>query len=259
MTENPGKLFDISNRVAIVTGSARGIGKEIASAFAEAGAHVVIADIEERLAQDVSSCLNKAGCSTIACRVDVSNEEDVMAMVKITVDTFGRVDILVNNAAKGGGGAPPEDLKLSDWTRVMAVNMTSVFLCCREVGKEMIRQKGGSIINIASIEAIVARAYKDEVAYGSSKAAVVLLTKELAKCWAKHNIRVNAIAPGYAETPFSNLASDAKKSAVIAERSPFRRAARVDEFNGPSLFLASKASSYVTGHVLVVDGGFTIV
>lgn len=251
--------FDILGKVAIVTGSGRGIGESIATYFAGLGARIVIADLDEENAEIVAGKISGAGQTAIAIKVDVSEETEVRALVEKTVAVFGTIDILINNAARGGGGAVPEDLPLANWHQVMKVNLDSVFLCCREVGKIMIANRKGSIVNMASVEAIVARAYKDEVAYGTSKGAVVQLTRELGKSWAKYNVRVNAIAPCYADTVMGNIAKDEVKMRILRERSPMGRPARVDEFCGPALFLASDASSYVTGHTLMVDGGWVIV
>jgi NAD(P)-dependent dehydrogenase (short-subunit alcohol dehydrogenase family) len=253
------RLFDLSGRVAVVTGAARGIGKEIALAFAAAGAKVVIADLAIKAATDVARSSQDQGLDVLALKVDVSSENSVRTMVKNTLSTSGTIDILVNNAARGGGPASVESLNLSDWNQVISVNLTSVFLCCREVGRKMIENKRGSIINISSVEALVARAYKDEAAYGVTKAGVLELTRELAKSWAKFNIRVNAIAPGYTNTELANLTEGSDKLDMIKERSPMKRPAEPDELCGPAIFLASEASSYVTGHTLVVDGGWTIV
>jgi NAD(P)-dependent dehydrogenase (short-subunit alcohol dehydrogenase family) len=253
------KLFDLKDRVAIVTGAARGIGKEIALAFAEAGAKVVIADMAFEAAEAFAETLGKQGLKAMALKVDVASENAVQAMVQTTLDKFSTIDVLVNNAARGGGPASVEALELKDWNSVIAVNLTSVFLCCKEVGKAMIEKRRGSIINISSIEALVARAYKDEAAYGVTKAGVLELTRELAKSWAKYNIRVNAIAPGYANTELARLEEGSAKLALIRDRSPMKRPAEPEEFCGPAIFLAADASSYVTGHTLVVDGGWTIV
>jgi NAD(P)-dependent dehydrogenase (short-subunit alcohol dehydrogenase family) len=259
MSEKINNLFDLKGRVAIVTGAARGIGKEIASAFAGAGARVVIADIAYEAAGAVAKTLQDRGFDALALGVDVSCEDDVKSMAKDTLSNFGTIDVLVNNAARGGGPASVELLSLEDWNSVIMVNLTSVFLCCREVGKIMIEKKQGSIINMSSVEAMVARAYKDEAAYGVTKAGILELTRELAKSWAKFNIRVNALAPGYTNTDFANLGADPTKLGMIKERSPMKRPAEPTELCGPAIFLASNASSYVTGHTLVVDGGWTIV
>ena len=259
MSEKLNNLFDLKGRVAIVTGAARGIGKEIAVAFAEVGARVVIADIAFEAAEAVAKTLQDRGFDAIALAVDVSSEAAVQTMVDNTISKFETIDVLVNNAARGGGPASVEALSLEDWNSVIMVNLTSVFLCCREVGNIMIEKKRGSIVNISSVEALVARAYKDEAAYGVTKAGVLEMTRELAKSWAKFNIRVNAIAPGYANTELANLDADCVKLGLIQERSPMKRPADPKEFIGPAIFLASNAASYVTGHTLVVDGGWTIV
>lgn len=253
------KLFRIDDRVAVVTGAARGIGRELALTFAGAGAKVVVADIAFEAGRKVASQISASGSQAIALKTDVSSEEDVKSMVQTTVEHFGKIDVLVNNAARGGGAASPESLSLNDWNAVLSINLTGVFLCCKEVGKVMIDQKSGSIVNMASVEGLVARAYKDEVAYGATKAAVIQITRELAKSWAKFNIRVNAIAPGYTNTEMSHLSDDPLKLGMIQERSPMKRPAEPQEICGPALFLACDASSYVTGHTLVVDGGWTIV
>ena len=253
------KLFDLSGRVAVVTGSAGGIGKEIALSFAAVGAKVVIADMAIDAAESVARSARDQELEAMTLEVDVSSEKSVQAMVGDTLAAYGGIDILVNNAARGGGPASVESLELNDWNRVIAVNLTGVFLCCREVGKVMIEKKRGSIINISSIEALVARTYKDEAAYGVTKAGVLEMTRELAKSWAKFNIRVNAIAPGYTNTELANLTEGSLKLDLIRERSPMKRPAEPHELCGPAIFLASDASSYVTGHTLVADGGWTIV
>jgi len=252
-------LFDLEDRVAVVTGAARGIGREIALAFAGSGAKVVIADLAYEPAAAVAEASRKRGLDVTALQVDVTSEKDVQSMVKDTLAEFGTIDVLVNNAARGGGPASVESLDLKDWNSVIEVNLTSVFLCCKVVGNIMIEKRRGSIINISSIEALVARAYKDEAAYGVTKAGVLELTRELAKSWAKFNIRVNAIAPGYTNTELAQLDEGSVKLALIRERSPMRRPAEPQELCGPAIFLAADASSYVTGHTLVVDGGWTIV
>lgn len=252
-------LFNVKDQVVIVTGAARGIGREIALSFAENGAKVVVADIDDKAARAVAENSKALGHDMLALGVDVSSEQGVKSMVQNTMSKFGTIDVLVNNAARGGGPAPLEGLAIEDWNAVIAVNLTSNYLCCKEVGKVLIEKRKGAIINISSVEALVARAYKDEASYGVTKAGVLALTKELAKSWAKYNIRVNAIAPGYTNTELANLTEGSTKLKMIRERSPMRRPAEPIELCGPAIFLASPASSYVTGHTLIVDGGWTIV
>jgi gluconate 5-dehydrogenase len=254
----PQDLFDLSGTVAIVTGAGSGLGIVFAQALAEAGASVVCADLHVAGAEETARSIEQTGRSALAVDVDVADEDAVAAMVRATLDRFGRLDILVNNAGIAVTG-PPEDLTLADWQRVVAVNQTGVFLCAREAAKAMIAAgTGGRIINIASILGAVASQPGPATAYAATKGAVINLTRDLAVHWAPHGIRVNAIGPAYFPTAMTGDAFAAAE--VVAEldrRTPLGRTGRLEELKGPVVFLASDASSYVTGQTLFVDGGWT--
>ena len=197
------ELFNLKGKIALVTGAARGLGREIALALAESGASLVLSDIRNPM--DTAAAVEAAGAPWIAVQADISDEVQVKAMAEKAVSKFGRVDILINNAgASQLSYTTTQDLSKAEWDAIIGINLTGTFLCCKHIGKGMIATGGGSIINIASTAGItgVPRA----PAYAASKAGVVLLTKSLAIEWAKHDIRVNAVAPHYLETAFSAMA-----------------------------------------------------
>ena len=247
------ELFDLTGKVAIVTGASRGLGKAYSIGLAKAGANVVAVDISD-VSETVDE-IKKLGRETIGIKVDVSKKVDVEAMVKQTVEKFSRIDILVNNAGISITG-PTETMKEEDWDKVMAVNLKGQFLCVQEVGKHMIEQRSGKIINQSSLTGLVG--FPQATAYNSSKGGTILLTKTLALEWAKYNIHVNAICPGSFATP---LTEDARKDdgfiQMIKTRVPLARQGEPEELVGTVVYLASKASDYMTGHALVIDGGWT--
>ncbi len=249
------KIFDLTGKIAIVTGGSRGLGKAISLGFAKFGANVVIADILEEEAKESVKEIEKLGVKAIFVKTDVSKKEDVENMVKKTVEKFGKIDVLVNNAGIYRR-KPTETLEESEWDKIMDVNLKGQFLCAKAVGEVMIRQKSGKIINIASVAGEFA--FPQSAAYNSSKAGVIMLTKTLAIDWAKHNIQVNAIAPGVFETPMtSGLLRDEGFKEIIKNNIPLGRSGEPNELVGTAVFLASDASSYVTGSVITVDGGWT--
>jgi len=246
----------LAGRVAIITGAARGIGRAIAEEFAREGAKVVIADVLEGEARKAAEEIKALGAEAIACRVNVSNVDDVEEMVRITLSNFGRVDVLVNNA---GIAIQKEALEMSkeDWQRVVDVNLTGVFLCSQAVGRVMAKQGGGVIINISSVLGIVAIPLR--AAYCATKAGVIGLTKALAVEWSKYGIRVVAIAPGYVAT---ERVIDLLRRGVVNEealkmRTPMGRLARPEEIAKLAAYLASDDAKYITGETVVIDGGFT--
>jgi NAD(P)-dependent dehydrogenase (short-subunit alcohol dehydrogenase family) len=254
----PQQLFDLSGRVAIVTGAGSGLGALFAQALAEAGADVVCADLNLAGARDTVGAIEAMGRSALAVEVNVTDEAAVVAMVQTTLDRFGRLDIIVNNAGIGITG-PPEEMTLADWQKSIDVNLTGVFLCAREAAKVMIAAgNGGRIINIASILGAVASMPGPATAYAASKGGVINLTRDLAVHWASHGIRVNAIAPAYFPSAMTGNAFAVPE--IVAEldrRTPLGRTGMLEELKGPIVFLASDASNYVTGHTLFVDGGWT--
>ena len=250
-------LFDLSGAVALVTGGSRGLGLEIASSLGAAGASVAITARRERWLKPAEAELSGQGIDCVAMACDVADPVQVADTVRSVVARFGRVDILVNNAGISWG-APAEALTLTKWNEVMATNATGAFLMSQAAGSAMIRSGGGSIINIASVAGLIGTAPEvlDAVGYAASKGAIISLTRDLAVKWARHKVRVNAVAPGFFETRMS--ASVIERSRPEIERlTPLGRTGRPGELGNVIVFLASSAASYVTGQVLPVDGGMT--
>lgn len=249
-------LFSLTGKVAIVTGGSRGIGRSIALGFAEAGADVVIAS---RTAADVERTVDEVksrGRRVLGVPTDVSRAADIAALVSAALETFGRIDVLVNNA--GISPVVSRALKLSeeDWNRILAVNLTGAFLACQAVGRVMTEQRAGKIINIASIGAT--SGLPRFIAYCAAKGGLLQVTRVLAQEWAEYNVQVNAIAPGYVETDMtSGLQDNPRLLDEIIFRTPMRRLGKPDEVVGAALLLASESSSYITGHILYVDGGWS--
>lgn len=240
-----------------MTGASSGLGARFAEVLAAAGASVVLAarraDRIERLAASVRA----SGAAAIAVSCDVTDDDAVERVVRSTVDSFGRLDLLVNAA----GIAPEEDSEIESpelFRRVLAVNTTGSYVCSRAAARVMLAATRGSIVNLASISGLVAGDGLDTPSYAASKGALVNLTRELAVRWAPAGVRVNAIAPGWfrSEMTAATLATESGRQ-FVAERTPMARPGDPEELDGAVLFLASDASSYVTGHTLVVDGGWT--
>lgn len=249
------KLFDLTGKVAIVTGGGRGLGQQIAEGFAEAGANVVVCSRRVEACEEVAEGLKKLGAESLALKCDVANPEDVRNVVEKTIEKFGRIDILVNNSG-ASWGAPVEEMPLEAWQKVMNVNVTGTFLMSQAVGKVMLEQKSGKIINIASVAGLKGSnpKYMNAIGYNSSKGAVITFTKDLAVKWGPHGIYVNAIAPGFFPTKMSKGLLDQGGEAIL-EGTPLRKFGSDTDLKGVALFLAAPASDFVTGDVLVVDGG----
>ncbi|WP_042347547.1 SDR family oxidoreductase [Bacillus massiliigorillae] len=249
------RLFDLTGKVAIVTGGGRGLGKQIAEGFAEAGAHVVVCSRNKEACLEVSQKLNDLGVDSLAMKCDVTNPEDVNRLVETTVKKFGRIDILVNNSG-ASWGAPTEEMPLAAWHKVMNVNTTGTFLMSQSVGKVMLEQEAGKIINIASIAGLKGTdpSTLDAIGYSASKGAVISFTKDLAVKWGPHGINVNAIAPGFFPTKMSKDVI-ANGSDRLLQNTPLKRFGDDKDLKGAAVFLASAASDYVTGAIIVVDGG----
>ena len=251
------ELFDLSNKVALVTGGSRGLGLEIATGLAEAGAQIAITARREPWLHEAGEALRKGGISPLVLQCDVSSAGQVDAVVSTTLKRFGRIDILVNNAGVSWG-APPDQMPLEKWRSVMDVNALGTFLVSQAVGREMLRAHSGKIINVASVAGLVGSPTPvlDAVGYSASKGAVISFTRDLAVKWAPHGINVNAIAPGYFRTRMSEGLL-ARSQAQIEASIPLGRVGAPGELKGAAVFLASRASDYITGQVLVVDGGYT--
>jgi len=254
------ELFSLQGEVAIVTGGAQGLGREMSLALAEAGASVVVADLDLGKAQEVAREIEKLGVSSLALAVDVTQREQVEAMVQKTLESFHKIDVLVACAGIGQW-VRAEEMSLEDWDRVMQVNLTGVFLSCQAVGREMIKRRKGSIITISSMSGIIANYPQAQSHYNASKGAVIMLTKSLAMEWAPYDVRVNTIAPGYMETKLvaDLLVQYPGYAKLWRDLTPMKRLGNPVEIKGPCVFLASQASSYMTGSVLVMDGGYTMI
>ena len=257
MTKNVKELFDLSGKTAIVTGGSRGIGKEMAEALAEAGANLMLcARRVEWLDETVNEFAGR-GFNVAGKTCDVSKPEEVQAVVDETVNRFGSVDILINNAGVSWG-AMPEDMPLEKWQHVLDVNLTGCFLFAQAAGREMLKKNSGSIINIASIAGITSSANGPFYAgYVASKAGLIGLTRELAASWGRRGIRVNAIAPGFFHSRLADAVIDIYERS-IQEDNVIPRVGNEGELKGITVFLASEASSYITGQTIAVDGGMTV-
>ena len=250
-------MFDLKGEKAIVTGGGQGLGREMALALAEAGADVAVVQRRVEVAEQTAEEIRKLGRDSFAMKVDVSKAEDIRNMVAAAKDRFGKIDILINNAGIAHH-VSAEELSEEDWDRMIDINLKGVFLGSQMVGREMIKQRKGSIINIASMSGFIVNRPQPQAHYNTAKAAIVMLTKSLAMEWAKYNIRVNAIAPGYIKTPLlaQNL-GPGKIGEEWVKLTPMGRLGEPFELKGLALFLASKASSFMTGTTIVIDGGYT--
>jgi gluconate 5-dehydrogenase len=254
---NVKQLFDLTGRVAIITGGSIGLGRQMAEGLAEMGAHLVLCARKRERCQEAAEELQKLGGKALALACDVKSPAGIQEVVDTALARFGRIDVLVNNAGVSWG-APAEQMRLEDWTKVLDTNLTGTFLCAQAVGKVMIKQGRGKIINVASVAGLggAQRGTVQAIGYHASKGGVIAFTKDLACQWAAHNIQVNAIAPGWFPTHMSGWVIEHKKE-LLLEQIPLHRFGSDHDLKGAAVFLASAASDYITGHVLVVDGGQT--
>ncbi|MFB5660723.1 SDR family oxidoreductase [Alteribacillus sp. HJP-4] len=249
------KLFSLEGKTAIVTGGGRGLGRQIAQAYSEAGANVVICSRKVQACEEAAEEIAEKGGNVLALPCDVTDEEQVHRVVKETLEAFQSIDILVNNSGSSWG-APALEMPLEAWQKVMNVNVTGAFLMAKAAGKHMVDQKSGKIINITSVAGLNGAdpRFLDAVGYNTSKGAIVTLTKDLAAKWGPDNVHVNAIAPGFFPTKMSEGVLEMGGDMII-DRTPLRRFGGEEDMMGAALFLASAASDYVTGEILAVDGG----
>jgi gluconate 5-dehydrogenase len=248
------KLFDLTGRLALVTGSSRGIGRAIAEGYVAAGARVVI---NGRDAGAVNATVKAIGANAVAAPFDVTNSASVDAAVELIEQNHGPIDILVNNAGMTKR-MPFTDFPESDWRQIMATNLDSVFFVTQSVARRMIPRSRGKIVNICSVMSELGR--PTIAPYVASKGAVKMLTKSMCAEFAKHGITANGISPGYFGTELNQaLMADEKFSSWVCGRTPAGRWGKVEELQGAAIFLASDASSFVNGHILFVDGGMTAV
>ncbi len=250
------ELFDLSGRVAIVTGGSVGLGRQMAEALGEMGASLVLCARKKERCVQAAAELGELGVKTLALGCDVRNPAEIQNVVDATLAHFGRIDILINNAGTSWG-APVEEMSLEQWNKVIETNLTGTFLFSQAVGKAMIAQHRGKIINIASVAGIQGAPPEFQaIGYHASKGGVIIFTKDLACKWGIHNIQVNAIAPGWFPTNMSQVLIERHKDSFLS-RIPLHRFGNEHDLKGAAVFLASDASAFVTGHVLVVDGGQT--
>lgn len=249
------ELFSLKGKVAIVTGGGRGLGEQIAIGFAEAGANVVVCSRRVEACEEVSGKLKEIGVESMALKCDITSPEDVKDVVEQTREKFGKIDILVNNSG-ASWGAPAEEMPLEAWQKVLNVNVTGTFLMSQAAGRVMLEQGSGKIINIASVAGLKGSNPKvmDAIGYNASKGAVITFTKDLAAKWGPRGIYVNAIAPGFFPTKMSKGLLE-KGGQAILEGTPLRKFGSDTDLKGVAVFLAASASDYITGDVVIVDGG----
>lgn len=254
MTVGINDNFRIDSKKTFITGGARGIGKCIAECFAKAGADVAIVDVNLKEAKETAKELDKYGTKVIAIRTDVTKPKEVNSMIAKTLDNFGTIDVAVNSAGICFDG-DAQDMSFESWKKVIDVNLTGVFLTSQAAGKIMIKNRKGSIINIGSISGHISNYPQGQCGYNASKAGVIHLTKSLAGEWARYNVRVNSVSPGYMATEMTLSGGDLVP--VWAKLAPMERIGKPEELQGIVLYLASDMSTFTTGSDIVVDGGYT--
>lgn len=250
----PFQPLDLTNRTAVVIGATSGLGRAIALGLADAGADVVPTGRRAALAAGAALEVEKRGRRSLATTVDVTDASSLEALADATIGAFGKVDILVNAAGRVTR-RPTLEVSDSEWEEILDTNLTGMLRACRVFGRHMIERRYGRIINIGSLTSVVA--LHEVAAYGASKAGVAALTKSLAVEWAPHGVCVNAILPGVFRTPLNEgLLDGTDRGRELLIRTPMRRFGQPEEVAGAAVFLASEAASFVTGHLLAVDGGF---
>lgn len=251
------QLFDLTGRVAVVTGGSRGLGRQIAAALGEAGARLAIVARRAEELERAASELRGLGVECLALRCDIGREEEVDATVGQILEHYGTIHILVNNAGTSWG-APAAEVPLADFAKVQHTNVIGTFLMSQRAGRHMIERRYGKILNVASIAGLRGSdpALLDAIAYSTSKGAVVAFTRDLAVKWAPYSITVNAIAPGFFPSKMTRWVLE-HRGEEIRRRCPMKRHGGPDDLKGVALLLASDASAYITGQVIAVDGGAT--
>jgi 2-deoxy-D-gluconate 3-dehydrogenase len=249
--------FDVTGRTVVVTGASRGLGRAMAIAFGEAGANVVLTGRDGQALEDARRATEKAGGRTLAVTMEVTDRAAVDRAAQQTVDTFGTIDVLVNNAGIVKV-QPFLEVTDADIARLLDVNLVGAVRCCQAFGRVMVDRKRGKIVNVSSIGGIIGRTY-GEVAYAATKAGLIGLTRCLAVEWARYNVCVNAVCPGVFRTEMNDhVFADAKLREQVERRIAFRRLGAPQELAPTVLFLASSASDFMTGEAIVVDGGETV-
>ena len=249
------ELFNLTGKVALITGGSTGLGLMMAEGLAEAGANLVLAARNLERCEAAAAGIRAIGVRALAVRCDVAEPPDVKGLVDRTLQEFGRLDVLINNAAYAWE-APLEGFPLEKWERTLDVNAKGTFLCSQEAGRRMIEQGSGKIINILSVVGLASLdpRVSDCVPYAASKGAGAAFTRDLARKWSRYGITVNAIAPGYFATRMSTYVLEHRREPIL-NTIPMRRLGQKDEIKGVAVFLASAAADYITGQILAVDGG----
>ena len=252
------KLFDVSGKVAVVTGGGGALGQALAKGLAVYGADVAVLDLKLELMDGIVAEIKGLGRRAAAYACNVADEPSVKAAVDGAAKEFGKIDILVTTAGIAGNRQPAETFDINEWQKVQDVNVRGTLLCCKHAAGYMIKQGGGKVVTIGSVRGFLGHP-GGYAGYGTSKGAVQLLTKQLATEWAKYHINVNSIAPAIFWTPLTQqILDDPKMYELFMQRIPWGRAAVPDDFVGAVVYLASDASDFVTGHILSVDGGAVI-
>jgi NAD(P)-dependent dehydrogenase (short-subunit alcohol dehydrogenase family) len=250
------QLFDITGASVIVTGGGRGLGAALAKGFAEAGARVVIGDQDAQTAEATAARIQEAGGAAVAARCDITSQAEVQALVDLAVGSYGRLDVLINNAGINIP-KPAEELTPEEWSRIIGVNLTGTFACCQAGGAAMLRQGAGSIVNICSIHGHVGSYIHKAAAYNASKAGIINLTRSLALEWGERGVRVNGISPGALRTELMvKRLENPEYVRRLLDRPGIKRVGTPEDIVGAALFLASPAAGWITGQILAVDGGW---
>lgn len=252
------KKYDLTGRTAVVTGGGRNIGLACAQALAEAGASVVLADVDPAVGAEGKATLASLGFAAEVEELNVTDSQQVNSVADRIAERHGGIDILVNNAGIGRSGVGAEDVEDEHWLNVLDVNLNGTFWCCRAFGRHMLNRGSGAIVNVGSMSGVIANKPQPQSFYNASKAAVHHLTKSLAAEWGERGVRVNAVAPTYIETDLTRAGmQDESMYPVWLDSTPMRRVGQPDEIGSVVLFLASDASSLMTGSIVLADAGYT--
>jgi gluconate 5-dehydrogenase len=247
--------FDVTEKIVLITGSNQGIGFSIARGFAQAGSRIILNGRNDEKIKKSIKCLKEEGLESFGYAFDVCNEKEVQKQIALIEEKFGQIDVLVNNAGIQIRGSLENFLR-EDWNKILNTNVTGAFLVSKEVGLGMIKRNAGKIINICSIQSELAR--PSIAPYTASKGALKMLTKGMATDWGKYNIQVNGIAPGYFKTEMTkSLYENEQFNSWLCNRTPANRWGETEELIGAAIFLASRASDYINGQILFVDGGMS--
>lgn len=248
--------FRLDGKVAVITGGSKGLGRAMAVGLAEAGATVVVVSRTKNLIEEVAQGIIRKGGKAIAIPADIKNAQDIERMTGTVADAFGRIDILINNAGIAPM-SPAVDISLEEWNDVMDTDLRSIFLTAKAVGKVMMKQRSGKVINLGSI--LGTKALHFCLHYGAAKAAIMQMTRNLALEWSRFPIHVNCIAPGFFATEMTQAQqNDEKDKTFLLQKIPFKRFGKPEEIVGLAIFLSAPASDYITGETIFVDGGYSI-